>query len=218
MLNQTVRMHIGMAASRDPDLTAGCVNLNQRADLVQQNPMAQFAELLSVCSDDVLEKIVNILGGTNNAMKFDHITKAIYKATFDLSQTRELQNMHLKLSANTLAQLRVTGAFANDSGLVNWAGDGNSVQCVVSTVLKDKCKPTGAAEADAARGGAVPLPGRLEPRLRAGSPKSWLAPAAPSQQGDPSWFPPHSLPAPAPHRLPYWLPTGSPQAAILAPY
>ena len=153
-LNQTTRMHIGMAASRDPDLTVACVNLSQRADLVQQNPMGQFAELLSVCADDVLEKIVGMLSGTNNAMKFDHITKAVFKATFDLAQTRELQNMNLKLSANTLTQLMVTGAFANDSGLVNWAGDGNSVQCVVSAVLKEKCKRTGAAEADARRAAA----------------------------------------------------------------
>ena len=153
-LNQTVRMHIGMAASRDPDMTAACINLNQRADLVQQNPMVQFAELLSVCADDVLEKIVGILSGTNNVMKFDHITKAVFMATFDLAQTRELQNMHLKLSANTLTQLMITGAFANDSGLVNWAGDGNSVQCVVSAVLKEKCKRTGAAEADARRAAA----------------------------------------------------------------
>ena len=59
--------------------------------------------------------------------------------------------MNIKLSANTLAQLMVTTAFANDSGLVNWAGDGNSVQYVVSAVLKEKCKRMGAAEADAAR-------------------------------------------------------------------
>ena len=154
MLNQTVRMHIGMSASRDPDMTAACVNLNQRADLVQQNPMGQFAELLSVCADDVLEKIVGILSGTNNAMKFDHLAKGLFKATFDLAQTRELQNMNMELSVNTLTQLMVTGAFANDSGLVNWAGDGNSVQCVVSAVLKEKCKRTGAAEADARRAAA----------------------------------------------------------------
>ena len=81
------------------------------------------------------------------------------KQIFDLSQTRDLQNTNLKSAVNYLTQLSITGAFANDFGLVNWAGDGNSVQVFASAILKEKCKRAGAAEADAARqaDGAMPL-------------------------------------------------------------
>ena len=85
-------------------------------------------------------------------MKYDHLGKASVKTIFDLLQARDLQNANLRSAVNFLMQHMVTAAFANDSGLVNWAGDGNSVQTYASAILKEKCKRAGAAEAEAARG------------------------------------------------------------------
>jgi hypothetical protein len=156
-LNQTTRMHLGMAASNDPDVQAACLYATQRTTAAQLNPLQQFGELLSNCSDEQFEKIISLSSGTNNAMKFDYITKAFSKQVFDLVQLREMQNTNLKTGMNFLSQLMVTGAFANDLGVINWSGEGNSLQTYASAVLKEKCRRSGAAEADAARGGAVPM-------------------------------------------------------------
>ena len=91
-LNQTTRMHLGMAASNDPDVQAACLYATQRTTAAQLNPLQQFGELLSNCSDEQFEKIISLSSGTNNAMKFDYITKAFSKQVFDLVQLREMQN------------------------------------------------------------------------------------------------------------------------------
>ena len=166
-LNQTTRMHIGMAASRDPDLIAACAHLTQRADMVQQNPIGQFGELLAACTDEQFEKIISPCSSTNNVMKFDHLARALLKAIFDLVQVRELQNTHAKNAALFLMQQMVAGSFANEHGVVNWATEGNSVQSFANVIYKEKCKRTGAAEAEARReaaeaeaareGGAMPM-------------------------------------------------------------
>ena len=150
-INQTTRMHIGMAASRDPDLTAACAHLTQRADMVQQNPIGQFGELLAACTDDQFEKIISLCSSTNNVMKYDHLTRAMLHAIFDLVQVRDLQNTHAKDAALFLMQQMVAGSFANEHGVVNWATEGNSVQAFANVIYKEKCKRTGAAEADARR-------------------------------------------------------------------
>ena len=155
-LNQTTRMHLGMAASNDPDVQAACLYATQRTTAAQLNPLQQFGELLSNCSDEQFEKIISLSSGTNNAMKFDYITKAFSKQVFDLVQLREMQNTNIKLAMNSLTQQMVTGAFAAENGVVNWSGEGNSLQMYSSAVLKEKCRRTGAAEADAARG-AMPM-------------------------------------------------------------
>ena len=153
-LNQTTRMHIGMSASRDPDLIAACAHLTQRADVVQQNPMGQFGELLAACTDEQFEKIISLCSSTNNVMKFDHLTRAMLKAIFDLVQVRELQNTHAKNAALSLMQQMVTSSFANEHGVVNWSAEGNSVQSFANVIYKEKCKRTGVAEAEARRAAA----------------------------------------------------------------
>jgi hypothetical protein len=155
-MNQTTRMYIGTAASRDPDMQAACAYATQRADAVQLQPLQQFGELLSACSDEQFEKIISICSSTNNLMKFDYITKACFKQVFEMVQLREMQNTNIKLAMNSLTQQMVTGAFAAENGVVNWSGEGNSLQMYSSAVLKEKCRRTGAAEADAARG-AMPM-------------------------------------------------------------
>ncbi len=77
------------------------------------------------------------------------------KFYYDMAQNKDLVNHSLRHACNYLAQVIITGAFANDGGNIAWSGDSgtSTVQSVSNAVLKEKCRRAGAAAA----AGAAPM-------------------------------------------------------------
>ena len=151
-LNVQFRMHLGVAvSSRDPDVQAACNFPTQQADAAVTDAMGLFSESIAACTDPDIEKIIALAAQTNNNLKFEAVSRCTLKQVHDLLQVRELQAAALKNATNHLAQMIVTGAFANDGGVVSWSGtDSVTMQSVCSHILKEKCKHAGATAAHVA--------------------------------------------------------------------
>ena len=150
-LDQDLHMIISaLATSHDQDVVAASILLGQQADQAKADPVNIFTAALSACSDEEIEKLVALSGGTNTPAKYECFAGAYLKPLYSLIQTRELQNKNLKAAAVIMAQLMVAGAFSNNGGVIAWSGEqGLTVQAAASHVLKEKCRRAGAAAAAA---------------------------------------------------------------------